>query len=262
MDGRVLMSALLASPDVAGGEGPSRRAGRFARDLEPLFQAQCLMCHNALLAQAGLRWTAGTRREGGRLRSRLRARTRAGRASSCSGSWARAWACACRRTWSPGRRSESLSCGAGSTKGRPGRPLSQSRRRRRRRPPPQRPPAHAQWPSRRNPPPDFGRDIAPLFREHCVACHGPTQQQSQLRLDSRTLALRGGLSGKVSCPARVPEQPARAAAARPGHPAHALQEGSPAPRSGSRSSAPGSTRAPRARTTRSADARSRPTGPT
>src|SRR3954447_21792441 len=32
---------------------------------------------------------------------------------------------------------------------------------------------------------DFGRDIQPLLREHCVECHGPSQQMRGLRLDRR-----------------------------------------------------------------------------
>ncbi|MBL8295673.1 MAG: ankyrin repeat domain-containing protein [Bryobacterales bacterium] len=44
---------------------------------------------------------------------------------------------------------------------------------------------------------DFGRDIQPLFREHCVECHGPSQQMMGLRLDRRRDALpnRVGANG-------------------------------------------------------------------
>lgn len=47
---------------------------------------------------------------------------------------------------------------------------------------------------------DFVRDVAPLLREHCIACHGPTKQKGQLRLDSKGLALKGGSSGKAILP--------------------------------------------------------------
>jgi mono/diheme cytochrome c family protein len=47
---------------------------------------------------------------------------------------------------------------------------------------------------------DFVRDIEPLLKEHCVACHGDRKQKGQLRLDSKTLALRGGVSGKTILP--------------------------------------------------------------
>jgi N-acyl-D-amino-acid deacylase len=44
---------------------------------------------------------------------------------------------------------------------------------------------------------DFGRDIQPLLREHCVECHGPSQQMKGMRLDRRRDALpnRVGANG-------------------------------------------------------------------
>lgn len=48
--------------------------------------------------------------------------------------------------------------------------------------------------------PDFVRDIQPILISRCAPCHGPELQQSQLRLDSRAGALRGGLSGAVIVP--------------------------------------------------------------
>jgi ankyrin repeat protein len=41
---------------------------------------------------------------------------------------------------------------------------------------------------------DFGRDIQPLFQEHCIGCHGPSQQMGGMRLDRRSsaMAIRGG----------------------------------------------------------------------
>ena len=44
---------------------------------------------------------------------------------------------------------------------------------------------------------DFGRDIQPLLREHCVECHGASQQMRGLRLDRRRDALpnRVGANG-------------------------------------------------------------------
>ncbi|MFM7864854.1 MAG: hypothetical protein ACKPHU_11620, partial [Planctomycetaceae bacterium] len=30
--------------------------------------------------------------------------------------------------------------------------------------------------------PDFNRDIRPLFRDHCVKCHGSLRQEAQLNL--------------------------------------------------------------------------------
>src|SRR4029077_14115973 len=39
---------------------------------------------------------------------------------------------------------------------------------------------------------DFARDVQPIFKAHCIACHGPSQQMNRLRLDRRTDAMRGG----------------------------------------------------------------------
>jgi ankyrin repeat protein len=36
---------------------------------------------------------------------------------------------------------------------------------------------------------DFGRDVQPLLKLHCMECHGPTQQMRGLRLDRRVSAL-------------------------------------------------------------------------
>ena len=47
---------------------------------------------------------------------------------------------------------------------------------------------------------DFSRDVEPLFRERCYACHGPQQQMNGLRLDSKAAALAGGYSGPVIKP--------------------------------------------------------------
>ena len=42
---------------------------------------------------------------------------------------------------------------------------------------------------------DFERDIRPVLADRCWSCHGPAQQKSGLRLDSRAGALKGGASG-------------------------------------------------------------------
>jgi cytochrome c551/c552 len=44
---------------------------------------------------------------------------------------------------------------------------------------------------------DFVRDVQPIFREHCVGCHGPDQQMSGFRLDRRADALRGGSQSDI-----------------------------------------------------------------
>ncbi len=39
---------------------------------------------------------------------------------------------------------------------------------------------------------DFRRDVQPIFQEHCISCHGPSQQMNGLRLDRRGDAMKGG----------------------------------------------------------------------
>jgi mono/diheme cytochrome c family protein len=43
---------------------------------------------------------------------------------------------------------------------------------------------------------DFERQVRPLFRVHCVKCHGPNKQRGALRLDRREWAAKGGESGR------------------------------------------------------------------
>ncbi len=51
---------------------------------------------------------------------------------------------------------------------------------------------------------DFARDIEPILIKRCSECHGPDQQKSNLRLDSRSAAILAGKSGQL---ALVPGQP-------------------------------------------------------
>ncbi|HET8676995.1 MAG TPA: ankyrin repeat domain-containing protein, partial [Blastocatellia bacterium] len=39
---------------------------------------------------------------------------------------------------------------------------------------------------------DFRRDVQPIFKQFCIECHGPSQQQHGFRLDRRRDAMRGG----------------------------------------------------------------------
>jgi mono/diheme cytochrome c family protein len=43
---------------------------------------------------------------------------------------------------------------------------------------------------------DFARHVQPIFLARCVKCHGAEKQKSGYRLDERTIAFRGGDSGK------------------------------------------------------------------
>jgi hypothetical protein len=53
---------------------------------------------------------------------------------------------------------------------------------------------------------DFGRDVLPLLRDRCFKCHGARKKTANYRIDVRSLALRGGESGK---PAVVPGDSAK-----------------------------------------------------
>src|SRR5262245_11148521 len=44
-------------------------------------------------------------------------------------------------------------------------------------------------------PVDYLKQIKPLLRERCYACHGPLKQRAGLRLDTAALAMKGGDSG-------------------------------------------------------------------
>jgi len=45
------------------------------------------------------------------------------------------------------------------------------------------------------PPPDYERDIKPIFKERCGSCHGQMKQKGGLRLDAGSLILKGGKHG-------------------------------------------------------------------
>jgi mono/diheme cytochrome c family protein len=65
-----------------------------------------------------------------------------------------------------------------------------------------RPPAQArqQTPSR---PVQFERDIQPIFAARCLNCHSEKKPSGGLRLDVKSLALRGGQSGPVIVPGKA-----------------------------------------------------------
>src|SRR5262249_45487703 len=45
---------------------------------------------------------------------------------------------------------------------------------------------------------DFGRDVQPIFKAHCIGCHGPSQQMNGFRLDRRRDAMRGGTLAMIA----------------------------------------------------------------
>ena len=165
----------------------------FGRDLEPFFKQQCVLCHNATLAQAGLRLDSREMALKGGLSGpallpgnasaspllkRLLGTDSGLRMPQNMEPWP-AERIALVRQWiddgAPWPAAAAAASGAVAT------PVA----------------ATTTAPVKSV---DYARDIAPVFREHCVSCHGPAQQQSLLRLDLRVLALRGGLSGKVIVP--------------------------------------------------------------
>ena len=47
---------------------------------------------------------------------------------------------------------------------------------------------------------DFSHDIEPIFAANCYQCHGAKKASSQLRLDTKVAAMKGGISGAVILP--------------------------------------------------------------
>lgn len=49
---------------------------------------------------------------------------------------------------------------------------------------------------------DYRRDIQPIFERNCYHCHGRKKASSQLRLDTKARAMKGGISGAVILPGK------------------------------------------------------------
>lgn len=62
-------------------------------------------------------------------------------------------------------------------------------------------------PSARGGTADYLRDIKPVLKARCYACHGALKQESGLRLDAGDLILKGGVSGAVVLPGKSGEGP-------------------------------------------------------
>jgi hypothetical protein len=54
-------------------------------------------------------------------------------------------------------------------------------------------------------PVDYSREVKPVLRERCFACHGTLKQQGKLRLDSGSLIRKGGTHGPVVEPGKPGE---------------------------------------------------------
>jgi hypothetical protein len=53
---------------------------------------------------------------------------------------------------------------------------------------------------------DFERDVLPVLKSRCFSCHDARKHQSSLRLDVRSLAFKGGESGKRAIVPGKPDQ--------------------------------------------------------
>jgi hypothetical protein len=54
---------------------------------------------------------------------------------------------------------------------------------------------------------DFVKQVQPLLAKRCYSCHGPEEQESDLRLDRKAAALAGSAKGKVIVPGKSAESP-------------------------------------------------------
>ena len=54
---------------------------------------------------------------------------------------------------------------------------------------------------------DFEKDVFPIFSQRCLSCHGADQQMGEFRLDSKAIALEGGVSGPNILPGQADKSP-------------------------------------------------------
>ena len=50
---------------------------------------------------------------------------------------------------------------------------------------------------------DFGMEVFPIFEKRCFGCHGEAQQMGELRLDTKSLAMKGGAGGPSILPGQA-----------------------------------------------------------
>ena len=53
---------------------------------------------------------------------------------------------------------------------------------------------------------EYEQDIKPIFIKHCIECHGPDKQKSDLRIDKRAILIKGGNSGLASITPGTPQK--------------------------------------------------------
>ena len=54
---------------------------------------------------------------------------------------------------------------------------------------------------------DYAAQVQPLFADRCYGCHGPDAQESDLRLDRKILAFKGGTAGRAIVPGQSADSP-------------------------------------------------------
>ena len=54
---------------------------------------------------------------------------------------------------------------------------------------------------------NFVKEILPIFKKHCVECHGPDKQKSDYRIDVKAWAFKGGEMGEAIIPGKSAESP-------------------------------------------------------
>jgi mono/diheme cytochrome c family protein len=190
----LVLGVLVVSSASKAQEGSP--AVDFARDVEPLLQGQCVMCHNAVVGLGGLRLDSREMAlrggvsgpafvpgegQGSLLVKRLLGTGGGVRMPPNFEPWSSERIALVKRWIDEGA--------AWPAAGDPTAKRSAAAAR------------------ATSPPPDFVRDIAPIFEQSCVRCHGPTRERSGLRLDARALALKGGLSGQVIVPGKGQDSP-------------------------------------------------------
>ena len=54
---------------------------------------------------------------------------------------------------------------------------------------------------------DFARDVYPIFKEHCISCHGPDKQKGKYRTDTKDGAFKAGENGFNILPGHSEKSP-------------------------------------------------------
>jgi hypothetical protein len=204
---------------LSSGAGAARASVDFASDVQPILQRACILCHNATLAQGGLSLASrAAALKGGLSGPSIAPGDAAGsllvkRLSLVPMGLPRMpmgmpplpdTDVATLRAWIDAGAAWPEEAAAAKPAQAPAAKLAQPVAAAKAAKPTQAPAAAAKPAAGAGKPavntgavPDFLKDIQPILQANCTRCHGPELQRSSLRLDSRSGALRGGLSGPV-----------------------------------------------------------------